>query len=474
MSDPIKLKITKAGLEAALSADENGIILRLSKVKFSTDRFASVMNDERTTLNNVVVEAGIIAGGASLEQNTLRCFALVNSVMMLSIGSVGLYTDDDVLFAIASVENVGEELLKILPKITFVMSFGLTLAAVLLENVQVSIDPESSIAAALIFQHENNINPHPQYASQISLLNNKLNQISGNLATYVENATNTYPKTILSGVANGSNGYIDVSSKVPELRDNRYSILLTPEGGHEAHAISRSKTGFNFNIWDRSGTNRVGYSGQVSWAVVQNSADYQIGGNGDYVNAGVYNIPLIPGETKRIILIGGGGQGGASRYSGGWDYSGNNGRAGKNSIVSINGSTLAIAGGGNGGTVGVWGNGSSYSNGAAGAGGTTTHNASALNVLQNRANGVAGSAWRENHTGGSVSNLGGRGGNGQNGVGDEGWSFGGGGGSGGYIEFTYRNDTNSIAVLVLEVGEGGINPDAGESGQTGFARVQTV
>lgn len=201
MSDPVKLKITKAGLEAALSADINGIMVSLDKVKFSTDRFASVMNDERTTLDNVVIESAIAAGGTSITQNTLRCFSVVNSVTLLSIGSVGLYTDNDVLFAIASVEE--GELLKILPKISFVMSFGVTLAAILLENIQIVIDPEASVAAALIFQHENHDNPHPQYKDALT---DKQGQIDA-IVDYVDNLNNR-----LNNLANSTAGNINANN----------------------------------------------------------------------------------------------------------------------------------------------------------------------------------------------------------------------------------------------------------------------
>ena len=161
MSEPVKLKITKKGVETALSAEANGIKVRLSVVKFSTDRFASVMNDPRESLNNVVFESSIASGGTSITQNTLRFFSVINSMNVLHIGSVGLYTDDGILFAIASVE--AGDLLVILQKISFVLSFGLTLSPIILENISIVIDEQGAVATGLIFEHENHENPHPQY-----------------------------------------------------------------------------------------------------------------------------------------------------------------------------------------------------------------------------------------------------------------------------------------------------------------------
>lgn len=161
MSDPIKLIITAAGLEAALNVELTGIVIKLDKVKFSTDLFESVVNDPHTDLANVVAESSIVAGGTSASQNTLRFTTMVNTNAEHTIGSLGLYTDDDVLFAIASVDT--GYLMKLYPRVSFVMAFGMSLSTYLLENITVVIDGEASIAAAMIFQHEDHGDPHPQY-----------------------------------------------------------------------------------------------------------------------------------------------------------------------------------------------------------------------------------------------------------------------------------------------------------------------
>lgn len=476
MSDPVKLKLTKVGLDAALNAEINGIFIKLDKIKFSTDRFVSVPNDLRTALDNVVHESTIAAGGTSILQNTLRLFSVIDSPQAHSIGSIGLYTEDGVLFAIASVET--GELMKMMPRISFTMSFGMTLSALLLDNIDVIIDEQSALAAALMFQHENHNDPHPQYSAMINNLSKNVADMDQVLGNLVYSLDSQYPKNVMAGVANGASGTIDVSSKIADMRDNRFSILLTPEGAHEAWTISRSEKSFTYNVWSRSGTERGGYNGQVNWAIVQNSANYQIGGNGDYIIAGTYHIPVLAGETKSITLIGGGGGGGGSRYSGGSGYESNNGKNGQDTIISKSGTALGAGLGGKGGTVGIWGNGSSYTNGAAGAGGNITHNPSDDNIFIRSAVNGDGKADRYDHTGGLVSELGGAGGAGQNGVGDVGWSFGGGAGSGGLLEFTYKNNTANMITLVLVVGEGGLQPTGatavGVNGKTGFARIKTV
>lgn len=476
MSDPIKLIITKIGLEQALNADLNGISIKLDKIKFSTDNFESVSGDPRTTLDNVVHESNIAAGGTSIDQNTLRLFTVVDSPEAYSIGSLGIFTEDGTLFAVASVAT--GQLMKIMPRISFIMSFGMTLTAMLLDNITVVIDQETALAAAMLFQHENHPDPHPQYSALINNLASNLTNLDEELESFIYQYNSQYPKQIMAGVSSGGWATIDVSSKIADMRDNRYSILLTPEGGHEAWSITRNEKSFSYSVFDRSGTARVGYGGQVSWAVVQNSANYQIGGNGEYTIAGTYHIPVLAGETKVITLIGGGGGGGGSRYSGGSGYEANNGKDGQTTSITKGLSVIASALGGKGGTVGVWGNGSSFNNGQGGKGGNITHSASADNILINSIVNIDGLATRDNRAGGVASPFGGAGGNGQYGIGDEGWSFGGGGGSGGLIEFSYKNTSNSMVILILELGAGGIQPvgagSVGENGKTGYAKIQTL
>lgn len=476
MSDPVKLKITTAGLEAALNAEMNGIVIKLDKIRFSTDKFESVINDPRSVLNNVVHESLVSAGGTSISQNTLRLFTVVDSPVAHSIGSIGVYTEEGVLFAIASVET--GELMKILPRITFIMSFGMTVNAMLLENITVVIDQETALAAAMMSQHELHPDPHPQYSAMINNLASNLANMGVDLESLIYSLNTAYPKHIMAGVGNGSVATIDTSEKITDLRDSRYSILLTPEGAHEAWSITRNEKSFTYNIFNRSGTNRIGYSGQVSWAIVQNSAYYKIGGNGEYSIAGTYHIPVLVGETKKITLIGGGGGGGGSRYTGGSNYEANNGKDGQATTITKGMSLLASADGGKGGTVGRWGNGSHYFNGEGGLGGTVTHNATTENILIASTLGVKGGETRADHAGGIISIDGGSGGNGKNGVGDEGWSYGGGGGSGSHMEFTYKNTSSGLVNLILVVGEGGLFPvgatDVGTNGGTGYALVQTL
>ena len=174
MSDPIKLHITKAGLYAFFDARANGIKLEIDKMKYSSDNFVSVPQDTRTELNNIVSESNIVASGTSVETNTIRFVTVINSNSELHVGSMGVYTKEGVLFAIASVPN--GSLFKVYNGISFTATFGISLNSQMLEDIKVILDPNTALALSLIADHENHINPHPQYAMGSEVID-AINQI---------------------------------------------------------------------------------------------------------------------------------------------------------------------------------------------------------------------------------------------------------------------------------------------------------
>lgn len=80
---------------------------------------------------------------------------------------------------------------------------------------------------------------------------------------------NTYPKVVMAGVINGNGS---VSASGIDFTDTRYVISVTPEAGHEGWDITRGTESFSVNVWNRSGTNRVGYDGKIGYVVTQVSA----------------------------------------------------------------------------------------------------------------------------------------------------------------------------------------------------------
>jgi hypothetical protein len=59
------------------------------------------------------------------------------------------------------------------------------------------------------------------------------------------------------------------ASEVLAYDSNDVVVLMTPEGGHEAWSIARTAGEITFNIFNRSGTNRVGYNGRVNYMLMR-------------------------------------------------------------------------------------------------------------------------------------------------------------------------------------------------------------
>lgn len=184
MSVPIKLKITKAGIAALFDARANGLKLELETIKYSSDNFESVVMDNRTALNNIVFVSYIAASGVSINSQTIRFVSVINSSQDLRVGSLGVFTKQGVLFAVASV--AAGDLLKVFTGISFSATFGLAVNATALETLNIVTDQNAALAYAMILDHERHDNPHPQYAKQaavnqsITNLQNSINNAIGN------------------------------------------------------------------------------------------------------------------------------------------------------------------------------------------------------------------------------------------------------------------------------------------------------
>lgn len=216
MSEPIKLHITKAGLYAFFDARANGIKLEIDKMKYSSDNFVSVPQDPRTELNNIVSESNIVASGTSVETNTIRFVTVINSTSELHVGSMGVYTKEGVLFAIASVPN--GSLFKVYNGISFTATFGISLNSQMLEDIKVILDPNTALALSLIADHEKHTNPHPQYAMGSEVID-AINQIHQEL----------------DGLGNGQGdlggqmiGIGQVYGNVKELRKTDGTVYVNP------------------------------------------------------------------------------------------------------------------------------------------------------------------------------------------------------------------------------------------------------
>lgn len=312
----------------------------------------------------------------------------------------------------------------------------------------------------------------------------------------------TYPRIVASGVflysggENGGNVTMLSSSdgwasggknitapSIYNLTDRNIGIYMTPEGANEACYFNRTETTITPFVFNRSGQNRIGYEGQVSFQVVQHKNPNSVSSDGDYA-VGSYTFILQPNESKIFTLMAAGGGGGASRKDDGSTYALSSGQNGTDIQLKVNGDAIAIVHAGSGGNQGIWKDDGTFTNGAAGPGGTVE----IIGVFQSKTitEGNIGGATIDNISGGaSVSSIGsfGAGGKGNKGVyTDNGDGLGAGGGSGAVLVAEYKNRSTSNQTITLVVGKGGAGGTKGgfdsdvegTKGSDGFARVASA
>lgn len=331
-----------------------------------------------------------------------------------------------------------------------------------------------------------------QLQDAIEQLQQQISNLSNGLASL-------YPKIIMAGVIKPGQAW---EIKKPDgsnisFLDTRYAIQLTPEGGHEAWSLSRQDTKIGINVFNRSGTNRIGYSGNINWSIIQTEGLTSSAGNGDYFYTGTPVVfPILAGESKSFLLIGAGAGAGSSRFE---DLTVNSnpaqlkGTDGEASYLTIDGTSITFtAGGGKAGIGGIDGGNGQYINGIAGDGGQWLIVGEYTSAT--RTNGQAGNATGANHKGAKTDSSGrGAGGDGADGYLTAAEGFGGGAGEGARLSIIYTNNTANTQYARLYVGKAGLgerslntyneagevveaaeNYLAGSDGSNGFARVSSA
>lgn len=289
-----------------------------------------------------------------------------------------------------------------------------------------------------------------------------------------------FPHLLMAGVSEVGNFKISrPDGEDWDLRDSNYVLAITPEGGHEAWGISRVADGINVSVFNRSGTNRVGYGGKVSWALFQKEGEMEL------YRAGKYTITIPANSIAEFHLVGAGGSGAgsmwASKISANWLKM----EKGGNTSLTIDGALDIIAGGGDGGYRGVWNNGSAYIQGVAGVGGAVNvaklGTAEIINQIEGqKAFLETAHDWcnRDVRGGETRWKFGAGGVGGQTVETKKHRCYGAGGGSGAYVAFTVKNPSSNVITAELIVGDMGA-PDTipndwnnGKSGEAGCATVK--
>lgn len=83
-----------------------------------------------------------------------------------------------------------------------------------------------------------------------------------------------------------------------EYTDENVVLIISPEGQHEGWYISRAKDQISLNVYNRSGTNRIGYSGRINWALFKLNATPDFAGDyprhlvSGFYNGSDFTIPV--------------------------------------------------------------------------------------------------------------------------------------------------------------------------------------
>lgn len=156
----IALTITNTGLNAVLDAQNKGLTLRLSTVKFGSGKYQA--QETMTNLRSAFAQATIASGGIEPSTSILRLIANFKDTVSREVYELGIYDEQGRLFALASSQN--EPFFNSSPNVSVIVVLGVRLLGVPAERVELMLDPETSRAISLIGLHISETNPHPQYA----------------------------------------------------------------------------------------------------------------------------------------------------------------------------------------------------------------------------------------------------------------------------------------------------------------------
>lgn len=164
---PVIFTVTDAGRLAALNAEQNGLSLQLETLRASTGK---ITPDGTETAMPGTLRASWPLGGGAVESasSTLRFFALVqSSTAITDIFSLGIWTSDNVLFAIASTTG-SDPLIVCFANIDFAPSFGVRLPGISASSITIETDPNAPLAQLLMTAHQAAADPHPQYRNALT------------------------------------------------------------------------------------------------------------------------------------------------------------------------------------------------------------------------------------------------------------------------------------------------------------------
>lgn len=323
MSSPIVLTLTDAGKLAMLDTEGSGYNLKFSQVQLGSGNYLA--DPQATSLAMRWGDFPVINGEVDTANHVLRFVSSGQLAQAVKVSEIGLFDSNGVLFAVASKESGYFFQAEAFDFFTF--NFAVRLDQKMAgQPFTISFNSEDIIVQSLLALHLQHINPHPQYVHYMrqviaqhvaeadphkqyamrDWVGQKIIEYLAKIQAFIDLFSTFFPKKFFVGVANGSSATMRLDgSNRNSLKQSQFVLLVTPEGGHEAWNTARYDDRAVVSVFNRSGTNRVGYSGRISWGII-NTGAADMGSLPDLVQAGVVSmnsgitIARDPGITEDL------------------------------------------------------------------------------------------------------------------------------------------------------------------------------
>jgi len=160
----IQFYLTDVGRTAALNADNLGLDLQIKNIAVGDAANgglydASIEAATMTALDNELERYLVNGGEIEPTTHTLRFTVNLNSTITADIYEIGLFDENNVLFAVASSTTV--PLVQLINEVITIITFGFSLDDV--DNITLMLDVNSPLAVTLMNQHTAHEHPHAQY-----------------------------------------------------------------------------------------------------------------------------------------------------------------------------------------------------------------------------------------------------------------------------------------------------------------------
>lgn len=157
----IQFKLTEKGKSLMLGASDGTIEFSLARAYFSGNNLNIDTMHQVESLENVLMVQDIAPGTAVKNNNALYMPIKVVSGEKMDIRSIGLYTENGDLIAVASVAS--GVIFSLYPSIPLIIIFVMVIVDESITEYQTRINPNASILQAFLDQHCAANHPHLRY-----------------------------------------------------------------------------------------------------------------------------------------------------------------------------------------------------------------------------------------------------------------------------------------------------------------------